>query len=164
MVCITAASTAQLFPMPDKFLGVIEQFTPKYGKGRTSPNLCLAESTEHIVGELLDARSWGDLLLLSQGCTYYHDRYSTSSCCSGSMAAEEPLASCSSFGRRCPGGCCLLGQSVSGPAWRGAGLKERTFFTVREVGHWNKLLREFMDASSLEMFKVRLDNAFSSLI
>ena len=30
-------------------------------------------------------------------------------------------------------------------------------FTVRVVRHWNRLLRDVLDALSLETFKVRLD-------
>ncbi|KFR07346.1 hypothetical protein N306_14912, partial [Opisthocomus hoazin] len=38
------------------------------------------------------------------------------------------------------------------------------FFTVRVVRHWNSLPREAVDASSLEVFKARLDGALSSLV
>jgi len=34
----------------------------------------------------------------------------------------------------------------------------------RVMKHWNKLPREFIDAPSLEPFKVRLDGALSDLI
>ena len=34
----------------------------------------------------------------------------------------------------------------------------------RTVKHWHRLLREVVDAPSLETFKVRLDGALSNLI
>jgi len=37
------------------------------------------------------------------------------------------------------------------------------FFTVSVVRHWNRLLSEVVDASSLEAFKARLDGAVSIL-
>jgi len=40
----------------------------------------------------------------------------------------------------------------------------KTFFRIRVVEHWNRLPREVVDASGLEMLKVRLDGALSSLI
>ena len=40
----------------------------------------------------------------------------------------------------------------------------KKFFTVRVVRHWNRLLREVVDAPSLEVFKARLDGALSNLI
>ncbi|KFM04538.1 hypothetical protein AS27_07511, partial [Aptenodytes forsteri] len=40
----------------------------------------------------------------------------------------------------------------------------KKFFTVRVVRHWNRLLREAVDAPSLEVFKARLDEALSNLI
>ncbi|KFQ91734.1 hypothetical protein Y956_05801, partial [Nipponia nippon] len=40
----------------------------------------------------------------------------------------------------------------------------KKFFTVRVVKHWNRLLREVVDAPSLETFKARLDGALSNLI
>jgi len=40
----------------------------------------------------------------------------------------------------------------------------KKFFTLRFVRHWNRLPREAVDASSLEMFKVRLDGALSNLV
>jgi len=36
------------------------------------------------------------------------------------------------------------------------------FFTERVVRHWNRLLREAMDALSLEVFKARLDGALGN--
>ncbi|KFO63682.1 hypothetical protein N302_01718, partial [Corvus brachyrhynchos] len=39
----------------------------------------------------------------------------------------------------------------------------RKFFAVRVVRHWNRLLREAVDAPSLEMFKARLDGTLSNL-
>ena len=36
----------------------------------------------------------------------------------------------------------------------------KTFFTMRVVRHWTRLLREAVDAPSLEVFKVRLDRDF----
>ncbi|KFR11235.1 hypothetical protein N306_09623, partial [Opisthocomus hoazin] len=38
------------------------------------------------------------------------------------------------------------------------------FFTMRVVKHWNRLPREVVDASSLAVFKARLDGALSSLV
>ena len=40
----------------------------------------------------------------------------------------------------------------------------RKFFTQRVVTHWNRLLKEVVDAPSLETFKVRLDVALGSLV
>ncbi|KFM10539.1 hypothetical protein AS27_08586, partial [Aptenodytes forsteri] len=40
----------------------------------------------------------------------------------------------------------------------------KEFFTLRVVKHWKRLPREVVDAPSLEIFKVRLDGALSSLI
>ncbi|KFU92622.1 hypothetical protein M959_04757, partial [Chaetura pelagica] len=40
----------------------------------------------------------------------------------------------------------------------------KKFFTMRVVGHWNRLPREAVDAPSLEVFKARLDGALSNLI
>lgn len=38
------------------------------------------------------------------------------------------------------------------------------FFTGRMIRHWSKLLRELVDAFSLEVFKAMLDEALGSLI
>ncbi|KGL95573.1 hypothetical protein N301_01495, partial [Charadrius vociferus] len=40
----------------------------------------------------------------------------------------------------------------------------KKFFTMRVVRHWNRLPREVVDASSLKMFKARLDGALSNLV
>ena len=40
----------------------------------------------------------------------------------------------------------------------------RNFFTQRVVMHWNRLLKEVVDAPSLEAFKARLDVALGSLV
>ena len=40
----------------------------------------------------------------------------------------------------------------------------RKFFTRRVVTHWNRLLKEVVDAPSLEAFKARLDVALGSLV
>ncbi|PKU44375.1 hypothetical protein llap_5318 [Limosa lapponica baueri] len=40
----------------------------------------------------------------------------------------------------------------------------KKFFTVRMVRHWNRLPREVVGASSLEVFKARLDGALSNLV
>jgi len=38
------------------------------------------------------------------------------------------------------------------------------FFTMRLVKHWNMLPREAVDASSLEVFKARLEGALRNLV
>jgi len=38
------------------------------------------------------------------------------------------------------------------------------FFTMRVVRCWNRLPREVVDASSVEVFKARLDGALDSLV
>ena len=40
----------------------------------------------------------------------------------------------------------------------------KKFFTQRVVTHWNGLLKEAVDAPSLEAFKARLDVALGSLV
>ncbi|KFW62278.1 hypothetical protein AS28_05775, partial [Pygoscelis adeliae] len=40
----------------------------------------------------------------------------------------------------------------------------KKFFTMRVVRHWNRLLREVVDAPSLEVFKAKLDGALSNLV
>jgi len=40
----------------------------------------------------------------------------------------------------------------------------KKFFTLRVVRHWNRLPREAVAASSLEVFKARLDGALSKLV
>jgi len=40
----------------------------------------------------------------------------------------------------------------------------KKFFTMRLVKHWSGLPRDVVDASSLEILKVRLDRALSNLI
>ncbi|KFV07360.1 hypothetical protein N340_07216, partial [Tauraco erythrolophus] len=40
----------------------------------------------------------------------------------------------------------------------------KKFFTQRVVRHWNRLHREVLDAPSVEMFKVRLDEALGNLV
>ena len=40
----------------------------------------------------------------------------------------------------------------------------KKFFAMRVVRHWYRLPREAVDASSLEVFKARLDGALSNLV
>ena len=40
----------------------------------------------------------------------------------------------------------------------------KKFFNVRVVRHWNRLPKEAVNASSLEVFKARLDGALGSLV
>ena len=40
----------------------------------------------------------------------------------------------------------------------------RKFFTQRVVTHWNRLLKEVVDAPFLKAFKARLDVALGSLV
>jgi len=40
----------------------------------------------------------------------------------------------------------------------------KKFFIERVVKHWNMMLREVVDAPSLEVFKARFDGALSSLV
>ena len=40
----------------------------------------------------------------------------------------------------------------------------KTFFTMRVVKHWHRLLREAVAAPSLAVFKARLDGALSNLV
>ncbi|KFO97669.1 hypothetical protein N300_06643, partial [Calypte anna] len=40
----------------------------------------------------------------------------------------------------------------------------KKFFTMRVVRHWNRLPREAVDASSLEVFQARLDEALCELV
>ena len=40
----------------------------------------------------------------------------------------------------------------------------KTLFLMRVVRHWHRLLREAVDAPSLEMFKAGLDEALSNLV
>jgi len=67
-----------------------------------------------------------------------------------------------------------LFERVDNSRTRGNGfkLKERRFsldvrgkfFTMRVVRCWNRLLREVVDALSLEVFKTRFDGALGSLV
>jgi len=41
---------------------------------------------------------------------------------------------------------------------------KKKFFTMRVVKHWHRLPREAVAATSLEVFKARLDGALSNLI
>lgn len=43
-------------------------------------------------------------------------------------------------------------------------LEIRKFFTHRVVKHWKRFPRKLVDASSLELFKARLNGALSNLI
>ncbi|KFV44679.1 hypothetical protein N341_07915, partial [Tyto alba] len=40
----------------------------------------------------------------------------------------------------------------------------KKFFTVRVVGHWNRMPREAVAAPSLEEFRASLDGALSNLV
>ena len=40
----------------------------------------------------------------------------------------------------------------------------KKFFTIRVVKHWHRLSRDVVEVWSLEMFKVRLNQAVSNLI
>ncbi|KFQ05588.1 hypothetical protein N329_05563, partial [Haliaeetus albicilla] len=40
----------------------------------------------------------------------------------------------------------------------------KKFFTMRVVGHWNRLPREVVDAPPLAVFKARLDGALGNLV
>ncbi|PKU49548.1 hypothetical protein llap_101 [Limosa lapponica baueri] len=40
----------------------------------------------------------------------------------------------------------------------------KKFFTMRVVDHWNRLPREVVEAPSLEIFKVRFDEALGNLV
>jgi len=42
--------------------------------------------------------------------------------------------------------------------------KRKKFFTLRVVGHWNRLPRAAVDAPSLAVFKARLDGALSNVV
>jgi len=63
---------------------------------------------------------------------------------------------------------------VCGDRTRGSGCKlkegrlrldiRKKFFTIRVVKHWYRLPREAVAASSLEVFKARLDGALSNLV
>jgi len=63
----------------------------------------------------------------------------------------------------------LKGEGLFTRAWsdrtrdNGLKLEEGRFFTMRVMRHWNSLLREVVDGSSLEVFKARLDEAFSKM-
>jgi len=42
--------------------------------------------------------------------------------------------------------------------------RRKTFYMIRVVKHWNRLLGEVVEAPTLGTFKVRLDRALSNLI
>jgi len=79
---------------------------------------------------------------------------------------------------RCGDNSLLLGsilfERVDNSRTRGNGFKYKEgrfrwdisgkFFTMRVVRHRNRLLREAVDAPSLEVFKAKLDGALGSLV
>jgi len=66
------------------------------------------------------------------------------------------------FSRDCCGG--IRGNSIKLKEGRLRLDIRKTFFTMRVVKHWERLLREVVDAPSLETLKIRLDEALSNLV
>ena len=60
---------------------------------------------------------------------------------------------------------CTTGQGITVLNLKSAGLRlnKKKFFTQRAVRCWHRLPREAVGASSLEVFKARLDGTLGSL-
>lgn len=67
---------------------------------------------------------------------------------------------------------CFTRKGCDKTRGKGFKIKEGTFrldtreklFSMRTVRYWNRLLRELVDAPSLDVFKARLDKALSNLV
>lgn len=82
--------------MPDKLLGVVKQFTPKYGKGKTSSNFCLAEVTESTLRKNSWVPDHQEICSSWPGCTTFiiggcRDSYRAGSCPAMEASLQEFL-------------------------------------------------------------------------